>query len=411
MARPLKGTEMNNEKKRLQHMTDCIMIDTLGLRVDNVSGVKLPRKFAQISDDPDVVHNTSWAKGNLRSESGKHMSMRVRSVKSGSKLLVEGSNSMQYLDHNIVSSNNAVMTAFSMLDAVRRQYPLDFDYLQQPMIFRMGEGVEVTRIDTPAMLKVPEGLNVGAVINALAYAALSAGLTTTIYPSETVYIDQHSQLASLKAYIKALEMKQKRRKQSLPDTLNAAALIDLAETTVRFEAVYRLKHLSSLFEGKPVTPSMLSPQTLASMFLHLLRGYDLKGRMRRFLRDEELWIIRPPYRSTVALWQRGADLQRLFKGDEKLLNSHRRVLKKEHSIDIFLPPPGAIEVPIELGEILRVENFLPVPAAIKSDPALFYKRDMQADWLTRTREKGQRGISSQYVDPYHYDEEDGGHHD
>ena len=397
---------MTNEKKRLQHMTDCIMIDTMGLRVDDVSGVKLPKKFAQISDDPDIVHNSSWAKGNLKSESGKHMSMRVRSVKSGSKLLVEGSNSMQYLDHNIVSSNNAVMTAFSMLDAVRRQYPLEFGYLHQPMSFRMGEGVEVTRIDTPAMLKVPEGLNVGAVINALAYAALSAGLTTTIYPNETVYIDQHSQLASMKAYIKVLEMKRKRREQRLPSTLNAAMLISLAETTVRFEAVYRLKQLSRLFEGKPVTPSMLSPKTLARMFLDLLDGYDLKGRMRRSLGNEELWAIRMPYRSTVAHWQRGMDLQRLFNGDEKRLAIHRRVLKTDYFIDIFLPPPGAIEVPVELGEILRVENFVPVPAAIKSDPALFYNRNMQAEWLARTRELGQRGLSSQYIDPYHSDEEE-----
>jgi len=62
-------------------------------------------------------------------------------------------------------------------------------------------------------------------------------------------------------------------------------------------------------------------------------------------------------------------------------------------------------VPIELGEILRVENFVPVPAAIKSDPALFYNRDMQAEWLARTREKGQRGISSIYIDPYHHDDD------
>lgn len=402
---------MTNEKKILQHMTDCIMIDTMGLRVNDVSGVKLPKKFSQISDNPDVVHNTSWAKGNLKSESGKHMSMRVRSVKSGSKLLVEGSNSMQYLDHNIVSSNNAVMTAFSMLDAVRRQYPLEFNYRHQPMSFRTGEGVEVTRIDTPAMLKVPEGLNVGAVINALGFAALSAGLVTSIYPNETVYIDQHSQLASMKAYIKTLEMKQKRREERLPDTPNTAVLISLAETTVRFEAVYRLKHLSRLFDGKLVTPSILSPKTLARMFLDLLDGYDLKGLLRRRLRTEELWAVRMPYRNTIAHWQHGMDLKILFKGDEKLLASHRRVLKKEYTIDIFLPPPSAIEVPVELGEILRVENFVPVPTAIKADPALFYNRDMQAEWLARTRELGQRGISSQYVDPYHYDEEDGGHYD
>ncbi|TYQ14095.1 UNVERIFIED_ORG: II/X family phage/plasmid replication protein [Zoogloea ramigera] len=407
---------MTKDNEGLQHMTDCVMIDTMGLRVDGVSGVKLPKKFAQVSDDPAVVHNSSWAKGNLKSESGKYMPLRVRSVKSGSKLLVEGSNSMQYLDHNIVSSNNAVMTAFSMLDAVRRQYPLEFGYLQQPMVFRQGELVEVTRIDTPAMLKIPDGLDAGAVLNGLAFAALRAGVVCSIFPGESVYFDQHSQLASMKAYLKALELKQKKREHRLAASENTDALIYLAENTLRFEAVYRLKHLSRHFGGKPVTPSMLSPKTLACMFLNLLEGYDLKGLMSRWLSKEELYAVRMPYRSTVELWQHGVDLKKVFKGDEKLLASHRRVLKKEYSIDIFLPSPRAIEVPVELGEILRAENFVPVPAAIKADPSLFYTRDMQAEWLARTRELGQRGISSLYVDPYHYDQdvdedEDGGHHD
>jgi len=413
MARPSKGTAMTNEKKILQHMTDCIMIDTMGLRVDNVSGVKLPRKFAQVSDDPEVVDNSSWAKGNLKSESGKCMPLRVRSQKSGTKLLVEGSNSMQYLDHNIVSSNNAVMTAFSMLDAVQRQYPLEFEYLRRPMDFRRGEGIDVTRIDTPAMLQVPSGLSAGAIVNAFAYAGIRAGRITTIYPNESAYLDQHSQLASIKAYVKALQLKQKLREEWLPKTENAASLLNLASDTVRFEAVFRLKQLSRLFDGQAVTPAMLSPKTLAALFLDLLDGYNLKGSLRGFLRDEELQHIRSPYRSTVALWQRGTDLRKLFGSDEKLLTSHRRVLKREFSIDIFLPPPGAIDVPIELGEILRVENFVPVPAAIKSDPALVYNRDMQAEWLARNREKGQRGISSIYINPYHHDDdqEDGDSHD
>lgn len=398
---------MKKPKTDLEHMTECIMIDTIGLRVENVNGLKLPRKFAPISDDPDVVHE-SWAKGNLRSESGKHMPLRVRSQKSGSRLLVEGSNSMQYVGHNIVSSNDAVMTAFSMLDAVHRQYPLAFDFPRRPMLFRQGDSIEVTRIDTPALLQLPTGLTPGALVNALAYAGLRAGLATSVYPGETVYFDQHSQLAAMKAYIKALGMKRKKREDWLPTTPNTPALIELAENYVRFEAVYRLKHLRRVFGDKPVAPYMLSPKTLASMFLELLEKYDLQGSMRRNLSADELWSIRMPYRSTVSHWQHGIDLHRLFKGDDKMLKSHRRVLNREYSIDIFLPPPGAIEVPVELGEIIRIQHFAPVPSDIRSDPALFYQRDMHAEWNARTRDVEQRGISSAYVDPYHYDSDDAG---
>ena len=386
--------------KKLKHITHCLMIDTMGLRVENVPNLKLPKAYSQLSEDPEIAHNTGWAKGNLKSESGKFMSMRVRTVKSSSQLLVEGSNSMQYLDHNIVSSGDAVMTAFSMLDAVRRQHPLHLDENFRPRLFMQGNDIEVTRLDTPAMLRLPDGLNAGALINALAFAGLRAGVATSIYPNETVYFDQHSQLESLKAYVKAIEMRRSRRELALPATETATELMRLAETTLRFEAVFRLKQLHRTFGGARIMPAMLSPEVLAGMFCELLEKYNLRGNLRCALGSEDLMKIRLPYRSTVALWQNGVDLRSHFKGNEQLLTSHRRVIKKEHNIDVFLPPPGEINVPIELGEILRVENFVPIPAAIRSDPALFYQRDMRTEFRGYCQQNGISSVSAAYLDPY-----------
>lgn len=376
------------------------MIDTMGLRVENVPHLTLPKAFGQISDDPETTQNSGWAKGNLRSESGKHLSMRVRTIKKSRQLLVEGSNSMQYLDQNIVSSGDAVMTAFSMLDAVRRQHAMKLNCTFRPRDFMRGRDIEVTRLDMPAMLKIDAGLRTGAVLNAMAFASLRAGVVTTIFPDESLYFDQHSQLESLKAYDKAVEMQQSRRDFALPETDNAAELWELTETTLRFEGVYRLKQLKRLFRDVPVMPSMLSPHVMAQMFLGLLNKYSLHGSLRRLLSPEDLWKIRPPYRITVALWQSGSDVRSIFNGIEGLLRSHHRVIKRDYGINILAPSPATIGQYVELGEILRVENFVPVPAAIRADPALFYNRDMRAELQEYCRVNGLSGISAAYTDPY-----------
>lgn len=394
-------------KTKLDHLAECLMIDTMGLRVENVPHVALPKAFGRISDDPEIINNSGWAKGNLRSESGKHLSLRVRTVKASTQLLVEGSNSMQYLDHNIVSSGDAVMTAFSMLDAVRRQHALKLDCIFRPREFMQGRDMEVTRVDIAAMLKIDSGLRSGAVLNALAFAGLRAGLVTTIFPDETLYFDQHSQLEALKAYDKIREMKRKGRVLAIPETDNAQALMELARTTLRFEGVFRLKQLKRVFGDVPVTPSMLSPQVLAKMFSGLLTKNSLHGSLRRTLSPQDLWKIRPPYRITVALWQSGNDVRSIFNGIEGLLRSHHRVIKKDYGINILAPSPATIDQHVELGEVLRTENFVPVPAAIRADPALFYHRDMRAEFRANCRANGLSGISAAYTDPYLDSESEG----
>lgn len=388
---------MNKER---DHLVKCLMIDTMGLRIENVPNLKLPKAFARVSNTEDVVNDYGWAKGNLISESGKHMSMRIRTLSAEGQLLVEGSNSMQYLDHNIVSSGDAVMTAFSMLDAVQRQYKMHLNSVFRPREFMQGRDIEVTRIDIAAMLGLEPGLRNGAVLNALAFACLRAGLVTTIYPNETLYLDQHSQLESLKAYDKAVEMQQSRRHLTLPQSKNAADLMALAGETLRFEAVFRLKQLKRLFGNVRVMPSMLPPETLAEMLLKLLSKYELRGGLRRLLSPADLWRIRPPYRLTVALWQSGHDVQSIFSGNKGLLRSHHRVIKRDHGINILAPSPATIDEYVELGEVVRIENFVPVPPAIRADRTLFYERNMAAEFRAYCRAEGFNGISSVYIDPY-----------
>jgi hypothetical protein len=390
-----------NYEEQLMHIADCIMIDTMGLKILDVRDAKLQKTFSRISDSAQDMLNAEWSTGSVVAKSGKK-SFRVVSSKSKGHLTVEGSNAMHYQGHNIVSSSNAVMTAFSMLDAVRREHQLGLS-LRSAYAFLRGEGMEVSRVDTPAMLGIPQGVNSGAIINGLALAGLRAGLNMSLYPNETVYFDQHSQLASLKAYLKYVEMKRAKRKLALPETPNAATLINLAESNIRFESVYRQKYLKRRFNG-PVTPAMLSPTVLAAMFLEQLNKYDLRASLRRRLSTEDLWIIRSPYRATVALWQNGTNLDTIFRDEDNLLKSHRRVVLRDYGIDIFLPPPGEIEVPIEIGEILVAENFIPVPHEIRSDLTLFSQQDMRMEWEILCNRLGYSGPSAAYLEAYSVDD-------
>ncbi|MBC3831582.1 hypothetical protein H8K33_08670 [Undibacterium amnicola] len=390
---------MNNDKKNLKHIADCIMVDTLGLRVKNVHGAKLPKTFSRVSDDPQFAASTEWSKASIKAVSGK-LSLRVRGIKKSGDLLVEGSNGFHYQGHNIVSSNDVTMSAFSMLHALKEQHELEIDKFRQRN-FIQGDDIEITRIDTPIMLKIPDGLQKSSIINALAFAGFRSGVNTSVYIDETVYFDQSSQDVSLKAYDKTSEMQKKRPKIQLSTTTNTPTLLQLSENTIRFEAVYRKKYFKNdpfFKQHEMVTPVMLTPPVLAAMLMELFEKYDLRCSLRQRLREEDLWRIRSPYRTTVALWQSGVSLLKMFDNKITLLQKHQRIIKNDYGINISAPPPGEIYVPIELGEILAIENFVPVPAAIRSDPVLFYERDMRTEWKQICGELGfTRGIGATYI--------------
>ena len=60
----------------------------------------------------------------------------------------------------------------------------------------------------------------------------------------------------------------------------------------------------------------------------------------------------------------------------RVLKEHAKYIWDNHKIDIDGPPPDEMNVPMSLSDILKPENFMPVPAAIRSNPALFHEVDM-----------------------------------
>jgi len=375
------------------HMEECIMLDTVGFSVNGIDA-KLPKNI-------DVDGDPSWSTGHMSSLSGKR-SFKVKYVKKHRRLLVEGSAAAYFQGHNIVASNDLRMTVLSTLVAVKDQHKVGIPLRDAYELVR-GQGVAITRVDTPAMLRVPPGLSPAAVVNGLALAGLRCGINMALYQNESFYFDQNSQTVALKGYLKDVEMERQRKKAKLPESENAAALLELAGSTVRLEPVYRQKYFKAQlqFEDMPPTPADLSPKLLANMFEELLEKYDLRGSLRASLNTDELFAIPRPYRATVALWQRGHDMLSYFDGDRRALAYHWGMLKKHYSIDIRQMPPGQIEVSVQIGEILRAENFVPVPDAIRRDPHLFHTFDVQGEWRNicdRLNLPG--GISRAYVDPY-----------
>jgi hypothetical protein len=399
---------MNIKIEEFKHIEKCIMVDTLGLCVKDVPNAKLSKSFSESNDNSTDKCESEWSKGGVVSKSGKQ-SFRVSSVKKSGDLLIEGSNAAHYQNHNIVSSSDVTMTAFSMLHAVKETYHLGLD-LWRARNFIEGQDIRVSRIDTPIMMKVPPEIQKEALINAMALGGIRAGIDTSIYIQESVYFDQGSQICALKAYDKSAEMAQKRRKLPLTKGDDTNALLELANSTLRLEAVYRKKYLERYCkdENGLVTPAALTPTCLTHMLLELIKKYNFHGKLSFGLTPNDLYAIRSPYRDTVSHWQRGLNLLKMFNGNKNKLTAHQRVIKRDYSINIFAPSPWEIKIPIELGDIFRPENFVPVPSIIRSNPDLFYQRDMYKEYKEINDKIGcNGGINKHYIHPNTIDLYDG----
>lgn len=379
----------------IRHLEGCITLDTVGFNVKDVN--------AEFPTTIDVNGKRSKSVGRLYSPSGRR-SATFHHIKKHNQLRVEGSAAIHFQDHNIVASNDLRMTVLSLLKAIKDQHEVHVP-LQQAYQFFLGQGIAMTRVDTPAMLRLPAGLTPATAVNGLALAGLHCEANVSLYRNGTFYFDQHSQLASMKGYAKGPQMDRQTKKVALPDTDNAATLRELADSTLRIEMVYRKKHFARLqqFAGTLPTFGQLSPRVLAEMFAGQLRKYNLRGRLRAFVTEDQLQAAGIPrqHRAVVMLWQHGHDLLRHFDGDQRALGRVRNVLKRGFSIDIDQMPPGEIEVPVQIGEILRPENFLPVPDIIRRDPALFHVFDVQKEWRSIcNRRELPNGISRAFVDLY-----------
>lgn len=350
----------------------CMMVDTLGLRIHDVDPARLPKKFIQMGGDDE--HR--WAKGNLVTAAGKN-SLKVTAVKSRKAFNIEGSPAFLRQSHNIVSSGDVAMLAYAMVKDCNRELQLGLG-ANRATAFVRGAGMEVTRADTPVLLRKPAGLSSAAVINAIALASVLAGLNTSLYVNETVYFDQHAQLMSLKAYDKDAEIK-KKRKLGIPETPQTGALLDLAAATIRLEPVYRLKWLQRRFEGRLPTPAELSPAVLAHMLSELLDRYDLRRDIRKPLNQATLMALPSRFQRFVLSWEHGYDMQALQAKDPVEYSRARTYLHREHSLNIDGPPPVHIEDRVELGDILSPSNFVPVPFDIVTDPELFFRCDMRRE--------------------------------
>lgn len=352
------------------HIEDCLMVDTLGLCVHDADTSKLKKQFKQV----DGGEGTEWAKGSVTTLAGKQ-ALKVRGIKSKRQLRIETSPAFLRQGHNVISSGDVTMLAFAAIQAANRELGLGFS-LKHAAEFAKGDGIEVTRVDTPVLLAKPSGLSTAAVLNALALAGLMAGNNISVYANESVYFDQHSQQAALKAYDKAAEMASKRKLQ-VPATANTPALLQLAQDTIRLEAVYRQKMLKVLFSDRDqLTPALLTKSTLAHMLVDLLAKYDLKRDIRRPLNQEQLMAIPRRFRPWVAYWQRGQDALRLMDNNVTEYSRAHGYLELKHGINIYAPPPVEIEGRIELGDILHPSNFVPVPDELRQDTNLFLNIDM-----------------------------------
>ncbi len=385
---------------QIKHVANCLCIDTIGLEFTGITPdvVNLAKTFREMGTDGKAVADSGWAKDSLHSPSGKR-TLVVDYVPKTKKLSLEGSNAAMRQGHNVVASGDLTMTAYSMVKGLNKEKQVGWP----PSVglqLAHGNDVEVTRIDVFVLLKVPEGVNKAEFINALAIAGIRASLNTSLYVGESVYFDQGSQLEGSKFYDKEAEL-DRARKGGLPDVPGVEDLVKLVESTVRLECVFRGKRLVQIAKkhgGRP-HPCLFTKELLAEMVLTLLAKYKVHGDVFRRLEHAELLKIKLPYRSTVAHWQNGEVLQDMVKS-ERVLKEHKRYLKTHHNkLDLDAQPPHPFHDSMSLYDILSPENFLPVPKAIRENPALFYQIDMEKERRSLRKRTG-NGVSSVILDPY-----------
>lgn len=380
----------------IQHLEQCVMLDTVGFTVDGINA-KLPKNI-KVNDDP------SWSTGHMTTPSGKR-SFTVRHVKKHNRLRIEGSAAAYFQGHNIVSSNDLVMTVVSMLKAVKDTHHIPIPLWEAYELVR-GHNIVITRVDTPAMLRVPDTLTRAAVVNGLALAGLRCGINVSLYQNETFYFDQHSQVVALKGYLKDVDMAHQKKKATPAATENTAALLELARTTIRIEPVYRKKYFKSQkqFEKTPPTPPDLSPMVLARMFAALLDKYNVRGILRALVTEDQLVAAGMPrqQRSVVLHWQRGHNLLKHFDGNQRALDRQRYILKKQYSINIDEMPPGEIEESVEVGEILNPANFVVVPDVLRRDTQLFHTFNVrnESNGICDRLDIRKGSIGRVFVNPY-----------
>ena len=253
------------DTRLLDTVSERIMIDTIGMRIGGIDPSRLPNKYKQVGGDD----NSKWAKGSLDTEASKQ-SLEIRSIKSKREFNITGSPAFHRQGHNIVSSNNLPMLAFAAVQDLNRELDLGIKYWRGSE-FAKGRDIQITRVDTPVLLAVPTGIATADAINGMGLAGILAGNNTSIYIGKSVYFDQHSQLASLKAYDKDAEIK-RRRRWKIPEGGNALSLCKLAAKTIRLEGVFRQKYLQRRFsdcsrlEPTKIFCSHLTPQRRLSSY-------------------------------------------------------------------------------------------------------------------------------------------------
>jgi hypothetical protein len=384
---------------QIKHVADCLCIDTVGLEFGDIPEeiAKLAKKFSARNDEGQAISGTGWSKSAFEATTGKH-SFAVKHVDATEKLTIEGSNAMHRQGHNVVSSGDMVMTAYSMVQAMNAKHkwgwPKSWGYQ-----IAHGNHVDVTRIDVVLLLRVPDGVSKADFINALAVAGIKAGLDIALYSNESVYFNQSSQSEAAKLYDKEAELR-RARKGGLPVVPGVEDLLKLNKRTVRLECVFRAKRLvqiAKVYGGRP-HPRLFNQKLLAEMVLTLMQKLAVHGNIFRRLSHAELLAIPLPYRSTFAHWQNGEVLLDMVKS-ERVLKEHKTYLKSHFNVNLNKPYPGLVRESMPLAEILVPANFIPVPEVVRSNPELFYQIDMKAE-RRKLRLNGGGGISWAIVNPY-----------
>lgn len=243
-------------------------------------------------------------------------------------LFFSGNPSKFLQGHNVIGSDDLVALMADTYTRICQVMELS-PSLEDTRQVRAGD-YRLTRLDINYSFELPSRADVLAWLRAAEYKSKTRhGRPTS--KGGTLYWGKTSQRWALKAYCKAEEVQQPKRR--LPDSLINTPLIPWVDNKLRIELVLRSKELDEL---NLCMARCWPPHTVMNTYFDYLMRLDMNEQIA--LSTETLMSLPQRLRSTYVLWQDGHDLRSTMA--KNTYYRHRKELLK-YGINIDLRQENA----------------------------------------------------------------------
>jgi len=290
--------------------------------------------------------------------------IEVKSLEQGRFIAISGNPVKSLQGHNIFGSNDLRGLCRDLFLLAMKELGINVKRSDQAAI-DAGQ-YSLSRVDLALNFRLPSEEIVSKAIREIEWHWRENDLNVSNYGRETVYLNQHSKVASTKIYDKRKEVLAHPLPENLLGKESCNRLRRYTGKLLRVEFVLRstaLRKLNMNIGAKWTT------QKAKSLIQDNIKSLIIARDVQILHLPEEYKTWKPELRQIYRLWLQGNDLDVLF--EKKTLQRRRKALL-EIGIDIRIPPAADRVSTVSISSLLAVENAKQVPRFAKRR-GLFYK--------------------------------------